>query len=337
MSAAAAGSHRPQGRAQSEAVSARLRDASQRQIDDFQRARILAAMAEIASEEGAEHASVTKVVARVRLSRRTFYDVFADRDECLLAVIDDALARASSVVRPAYRGDGAWADRVRSALFELLILLDREPDLARLCLARLHADDAAMRLRRARLVALLSAALDQGRGQSAPAPLHPPPLAAEGAVCAIASIIYSRLLERPSSPLTDMLGAFMSLLVLPYLGQGQALRELSHPPPPPAARPPVRRAPPRITVPEQSQMRVTYRTSLVLKAIAAKPDVSNSGVAAAAGIKDPAQVSRLLARLERLGLIENARHGNANAWRLTPEGETLTGAIALDRKDTPAA
>jgi predicted transcriptional regulator len=75
-------------------------------------------------------------------------------------------------------------------------------------------------------------------------------------------------------------------------------------------------------------MRLTYRTVRVLEAIgelrAPGPHPSNRQVAEAAGIRDQGQVSKLLARLQQLGLIENAGDGLAkgepNAWMLTKRG-----------------
>ena len=73
--------------------------------------------------------------------------------------------------------------------------------------------------------------------------------------------------------------------------------------------------------------RLTYRTIRVLAVISAESGLSNGGVAERAGIADPGQASKLLARLERLGLVENTGEGQArgaaNAWRLTRKGKDL--------------
>jgi DNA-binding MarR family transcriptional regulator len=78
-------------------------------------------------------------------------------------------------------------------------------------------------------------------------------------------------------------------------------------------------------------MRLTYRTARVLETIAEQPGVSNRLVGEYAGVSDQGQISKLLARLERLGLIENAgegqRAGEANAWRLTGTGERVAQSI----------
>ena len=64
--------------------------------------RILAAMAEVASERGAGAVTVAHVVARAGVSRRTFYDLFADREECFLAAFEEAIGRVSALVLEAY-------------------------------------------------------------------------------------------------------------------------------------------------------------------------------------------------------------------------------------------
>jgi DNA-binding IclR family transcriptional regulator len=78
-------------------------------------------------------------------------------------------------------------------------------------------------------------------------------------------------------------------------------------------------------------MRLTYRTVRVLMAVAANPGSSNRAVADGAGIKDQGQISKLLHRLERLGLIGNdgagGPPGGPNAWALTAKGREVEDAI----------
>jgi predicted transcriptional regulator len=79
-------------------------------------------------------------------------------------------------------------------------------------------------------------------------------------------------------------------------------------------------------------MRLTYRTLRVLSAIAHTPGISNRGAAEAAGVRDQGQISKLLSRVERLGLIRNTGAGQAkgaaNAWTLTDRGAELDRALA---------
>jgi DNA-binding MarR family transcriptional regulator len=91
---------------------------------------------------------------------------------------------------------------------------------------------------------------------------------------------------------------------------------------------------------KQLGLRRTYRTLRVLEAIATwdnrKPGPSNREVAEAAGIKDEGQVSKLLTRLEELGLIVvtgRGRHipGEPYAWSLTVKGREAQCAIEAER------
>jgi hypothetical protein len=68
------------------------------------------------------------------------------------------------------------------------------------------------------------------------------------------------------------------------------------------------------------------RTHMVLAAVAEHPGGSNRLVSDAAGIRDQGQISKLLARLEGLGLLCNGggeTQGIPNAWHLTPRGEEI--------------
>jgi DNA-binding MarR family transcriptional regulator len=82
-----------------------------------------------------------------------------------------------------------------------------------------------------------------------------------------------------------------------------------------------------MTTLQELGIRPTYRTLRVLTAIAEHPGSSNREVADSAGVLDEGQISKLLKRLESLGLIENTgegqAEGKANAWRLTAEGEEV--------------
>ncbi len=55
------------------------------QVAELQRARILTAMVQEISERGGANVSVAHVVARSGVSRRTFYEIFDDREDCFLA------------------------------------------------------------------------------------------------------------------------------------------------------------------------------------------------------------------------------------------------------------
>ena len=72
--------------------------------------------------------------------------------------------------------------------------------------------------------------------------------------------------------------------------------------------------------------RPTLRTHKVLAAVAERPGANNRQVGVTAGVSDQGQMSRLLARLEGLGLLRNTGGqtlGAPYAWHLTPRGEEV--------------
>ena len=121
----------------------------------------------------------------------------------------------------------------------------------------------------------------------------------------------------------------MAIVVLPYLGQAAAAKELKR------AIPKARRAPSKpVDDPlDGLNMRITYRTLRVLSAVADLPGGSNREIADRAGVSDAGQISKLLARLEKIGLLHNSGDGQAkgerNAWGLTARGAEVEEATRV--------
>jgi AcrR family transcriptional regulator len=294
----------------------------------MQRTRVLSAAIDVISELGYAQATVEQVTRRAGVSRKTFYDLFDDREDCAAVAFERATSEARALARAAYASESDWLDGTRAALHGLLLAMDEKPGLARLCLVEVFcAGEKAMR-RRAKVVRELAQAIDRARALQGGR--EPSELTAEGVVGSIFAVLYKRVpTGEGAEPLVDLLGPLMSIIVLPYLGSGAASRELSRRPPKARNARPRRQA--RKGNPLQGlNMRLTYRTLKALVAIGDQPGISNRGIAAAAGVLDQGQISKLMSRLERLGLAENRgkgqKGGAPNAWHLTPLGVELVRA-----------
>jgi DNA-binding MarR family transcriptional regulator len=181
------------------------------------------------------------------------------------------------------------------------------------------------------VVGKLVDAVDRGRREArVPRAAEDEPVAtrivAEGVVGAVLGVLHARLLARNPKSLTGLRGQLMGMIVLPYLGPRAAAAELTRP------APRVRRAKSAREDPLRGlNMRLTYRTIRVLAAIGAGAGLSNRQVAREAGVDDQGQISKLLQRLEGLGLIHNTgaglARGEANAWLLTARGTELEQAV----------
>ncbi len=310
-------------------------DARSVRVAELQRSRLLAAAVAAFDELGYVRTTVADVTGRARVSRRTFYEQFANGDACLAAVLDDAVAIVELELAAAGLAGRPWCERVRGDLQAMLAFLDREPALARVCLVQAARGGPLLVERRERVLARLAAAVDEGRADRMRG-VNPSPLTAEGVVGAALAIVQARVARRDARPLTGLLNELTAMIVLPYRGPAAARRELARPlpaAPTPAAAAPLVADPFADDPLEGVTMRLTYRTVRVLEVVAGRPGASNRQVAERAGVHDPGQISKLLTRLQRLGLLRNASAGHVkgepNAWQLTPLGERVTERLAL--------
>jgi AcrR family transcriptional regulator len=302
-------------------------------VVDIQRARLLAAMGQVACERGAGNVTVAHVVERAGVSRRTFYEIFADSEDCLLAALQDALARASGCVLEAWGSPGGWRERVRRGLAGLLCLFDEEPVLARLLVVESLSAGHVVLERRSRVLAGLTGALQEGRGERGTL-VDVSRLTAEGVLGGVLAVLHARITDGGGEQgrLAELAGPLMSMIVLPYRGAAAARRELDRPLPAALAGPIRRSGEPLRSNPfKGAGMRLTYRTARVLAAVAGHPHASNRLVGERAGMSDQGQISKLLARLERIGLIANTvfgpGRGAPNAWVLTELGVQMAQRI----------
>jgi AcrR family transcriptional regulator len=303
-------------------------------VSELQRGRLLSAAVVTIAELGYASTSVAHVCARARVSRRTFYELFEDRQDCLLAVLEDAVERVVGEIDAAGLAESPWRERVRSGLFVILSFFDREPVLARVCVVQALQGGPRVLEWREGVLARLAHVLDEGRGESSRSQ-QCTALTAEGLVGAAFSIVYARLLVKDRrESLTGLLGKLMSLIVLPYLGAAAARSEQRRVLPSGVEHVAHEGAPSMMFEPNPLRdlpMRLTYRTAMVLNGVAAHPSASNRSVADYAGITDQGQVSKLLARLQRLGLLRNTGEGPSkgepNAWSLTPTGQRVTDSL----------
>jgi hypothetical protein len=263
------------------------------------------------------------VVTRTGVTEREFSQEFASEAELFTAAFDHGQALIAQTLIAAVQDQKRWLTRVRTALMSVLGFLDQEPGWAELLLITAPPAGAQITERRERIITRLAQLLERGAPKSTEQGLTlKSGLTAELVIGGSFSVIQARMLRHKGMPLLELAPSLMSLIVLPYLGVEQANAELAHRPSPPRAQPEQLNHPYR---------RASYRTVLVLQAIAQAPRSNNRAIAQAAGLSDEGQTSKLLSRLKRQGLIENVglgqAYGEPNAWLLTAEGQRVAQAL----------
>jgi AcrR family transcriptional regulator len=109
------------------------------QVAHSQRLRLLSSAIAVAGSAGYTAMTVSAVIARANVSRKTFYEQFADREHCFLAAYELIVGRALAGVRAAYAGDAPWPERLRVAVDWTLQALASHPLEARVAFVEVLA------------------------------------------------------------------------------------------------------------------------------------------------------------------------------------------------------
>ena len=99
-----------------------------------QRSRIFQGLVESVAEHGYAETNVREILGRAGVSRKTFYEQFSSKDECLLAIYDEAAQCLRNVVQSAYERGVTPRERIDAVVDIVLEWVDAEPGLARLCM-----------------------------------------------------------------------------------------------------------------------------------------------------------------------------------------------------------
>jgi AcrR family transcriptional regulator len=173
------------------------RDASARRVlvAASQRQRLLDGMARTVAHRGYGATAVADVLKAARISRRTFYEQFIDKEDCFLAAYDHFTGRCSERVTAAYEASDGGLDGLAQGLATLLELLAAEPHYGRLAIVEaLGAGDRAL-ARRDRLLQRAADVLAQAAREHGDPGAASPELLAQAIVGGIAEVVHAHLLR----------------------------------------------------------------------------------------------------------------------------------------------
>jgi AcrR family transcriptional regulator len=104
-----------------------------------QRARLLAAMAGVVADKGYAAATVADVVREAGVSRTTFYELYASKEQCFLESYRHHVDVLIEAVRTVARDPGDWRAELRAGVRAYLRTLAAEPRFARTYLIEIQA------------------------------------------------------------------------------------------------------------------------------------------------------------------------------------------------------
>ncbi len=168
-----------------------------------QRERILRAVAATIVTYGFIGSSVERIVKRAGVSRRTFYELFADREDAYLQAYDATAACLLERLYAAWEEPRDGSEQLRGCLQAMLDSVAAEPQLARIFMVDLLAAGPLALERRERHMQSFAALLERGARAHNGAP--PPPLAGTGLAAAIYDVVFSRVAKGRTEELPEML------------------------------------------------------------------------------------------------------------------------------------
>jgi len=187
-----------------------------------QRERLLAAVVRTTAANGCEATTVADILEEAGVGRESFYELFEDRQDCMLSahrVLTDDLAER---VEAAYLGEGAWAERLRAALDAALRWFAADPAAARFVLIDLAPLGTPFRARFhdefRRFLSLL------GEGPEGP-PRAQAPRAGILALSAAVAGIHEEVAHGRTERLPEKLPQLLYEVLVPFLGEAGAQRE----------------------------------------------------------------------------------------------------------------
>lgn len=180
-------------------------------------------MGDAVGDHGYQGTRVADVVRRAGVSRKTFYELFASKDECFVATYTHWIERLLRTTVAAYESQSAWVDGLRAALTALLSELARRPAVARLCFVDALAAGEAIGSTRDAAMERLATLFN------APGVPHPPlsGVLSAGRVGELNEVVRHEVAAGRAEQLPKLVPELMYMMVLPFLGVDAAQRELS--------------------------------------------------------------------------------------------------------------
>jgi AcrR family transcriptional regulator len=187
-----------------------------------QRERMLAAVADTVYEHGYIGLTVEEIVQRSGVSRRTFYDQFADKREAFFTAYDTSTEQAAIAAGTAFASSEHWPEQVRRGLCGFLSYLAGEPAFTRMGVVEVPLAGPEGQARHLAGQAGFEVFLAPGTEHAA----HPvPPIVPKAVGSGIFELIHARVVRGEFGSLLSLLPACVYTCMAPYLGLDAAARE----------------------------------------------------------------------------------------------------------------
>jgi AcrR family transcriptional regulator len=189
-----------------------------------QRERLLAAVVRVTAAKGYEATTVADVLEEAGVGRESFYELFSDKRDCMLAAHTILIEDLEMKVRAAYTAPGAWEERVTKALAAALDWFAADPAAAKFTVIELAAVGPVSRDRFQMIFTRFVELLDEGMDEKRSVAVNQ---ATSLAVSAALARIYEEVVLGRTEQLPSLLPDLTYELLVPFLGEDAAQAERS--------------------------------------------------------------------------------------------------------------
>jgi AcrR family transcriptional regulator len=183
------------------------------------RSSVMDAMVQLALEEGYTNITDAEIARAAAVSTEAFHREFPNKEECLLAVVDEFAAEAHDAVRRATRNDTEWPEAVHKGVEALIGYCAAHPGLVKLSFVDLFDAGNGM-------VGRVSGVLDgfiKLMTENVPEPERAPKVASEAIMGAIWAILASYAPHDRLRYLPCLVDHLAFLILAPYVGPRPAV------------------------------------------------------------------------------------------------------------------
>lgn len=181
------------------------------------RRRIIAAVTELTAQQGYGATTISDIVKRAGVARKTLYENFEGKEETFLAAFDAAVEEAiDRVEENCASAEGGWMERVEAGLAAFLRYLASHPAQARMCLVEALSATPAATKRYEDAVQLF---VDLTR-RNLPHDDRLPDTIEETLVGGVVWIVYQQVRRHRTERVEELLPELLDFIVAPYLGVG---------------------------------------------------------------------------------------------------------------------
>jgi AcrR family transcriptional regulator len=192
-------------------------------VERSQRERLLAAVVRVSAAKGYEATSVADILEEAGVGRESFYELFADKQDCMIAARALLIEDLADAIGAAFEEPGTWIDRVRNALAASLDWFAADPIAGRVLMLELAALGPVSREIFQEEYDRFIRLLDEGLDGNGPRPEVP------GATGLAVSVVFARIYDEVARGRTDglpqMLPELTYEVLVPFLGEAAAREE----------------------------------------------------------------------------------------------------------------